>query len=308
MSKKALYLLGIILTILLGCLLLYFTCCKNCANNLKEVTEEKEVIIEKEIPEVTNIAFNIEDNSSGLKFSANDNFKFYTSNFTIIDSVSSTLNNQLERLTGYLNNNANKNVTIKGLYTENEKNTSVFPNLGFARANSVKNYFVSHGISPKSLKLKGEQVDNLVADEANILYGPVKFDIDKVENNNVSKADVTALKANINKDPLVLYFDTGATSLSLNNGQRQKVVSLMQFVEKYDGEILVTGHTDNTGERIANVALGLKRANFVKDRLISNGINSRYIKASYKGPDMPIASNEDDVGKSKNRRVEVTIN
>lgn len=308
MSKRALYLLGIILTIILGCLLLYFICCKNCKHDNNVIEEEHETEVVEVVPEVTKYAFNVEDNSSGLKFSADDNFKFYKSNFVIIDSVSSTLNNQLVRLTDYLNNNSNKNVTIKGLYGADEKNNSVFPNLGFARANSVKNYFVSHGISPKSLRLKGVEVDGLIADDSNVLYGPVNYDIEKVDNAVVDKAGIKALKDSFNASPLMLYFDTGATSLSLKAEQRQKIVKLLQFVEKYDGEILVTGHTDNTGVRANNVALGLKRANFVKNRLVSNGINSQHIKANSKGPDMPIASNGDEDGKAKNRRVEVTIN
>ena len=306
MSKKTLYLLGILVTIVLGCIIHYYSCCENCAD-MKEVNNT-EVLKEDvyKIPEATYNSFKIQDNSSGLQFSDNDNFKFQNSDYKIADSIGDNLDAQIERLSEYLNSNPNKNIQITGLYRSNEDNSSVFPNLGVARANSVKNYFISYGISPKSLKTKGLLDDMIIPDSTKIFHGPLRFDVNMVKAGKAG--DGKAIKDNLNTHPLVLQFNTGSNSLTLNKEQRQKIVDLLNYVESYDGKLLVTGHTDNTGIRENNIKLSLQRAEFVKNNLSSNGINSAYIMTDSKGPDQPIADNETEKGRAENRRVEVKIN
>ena len=71
--------------------------------------------------------------------------------------------------------------------------------------------------------------------------------------------------------------------------------------------ILVVGHTDSDGEELYNNELSKKRANSVKNYLISRKIKNKII-AIGKGEESPIVENDSDVNKSKNRRVEVFIN
>jgi outer membrane protein OmpA-like peptidoglycan-associated protein len=305
MDKKLRYTLGILFTIIIACILYFYMCCIPCA---EEEANSKLTVVEEEIklPEATYYSFKVQDNSSGLQFTDSDNFRFKRSEFQTIDSVSVSLNGQLERLTEYLNNNPNKNVEIIGLYRSNEDNMSVFPNLGVARANSVKNYFVSHGISPKSLTTSGLLDDALIPDNLNILHGPVIFKVSTVDSSQLG--DGSALKDTLNSRPLVLYFKTGAKSLSLSKDQRQKVHDLLNYVEKYDAKLQVTGHTDNTGDRESNIKLALERAKFIKKNLVINGIIDSYITTDSKGPDLPIADNSTEKGRAENRRVEININ
>ncbi len=70
-------------------------------------------------------------------------------------------------------------------------------------------------------------------------------------------------------------------------------------------KVEVGGHTDSTGPRAHNMELSNARAKAVKDYLVSKGIDaSRMTTAGY-GPDKPIADNAKDVGRAKNRRVEL---
>ncbi len=305
MNKKSLYLLSILITIILGCFLYYNLCCipcaeKKAAENIVEVKEEVK------LPETTYYPFEIQDNSSGLQFTDKDNFIFLRSDYKIIDSVSNGLNKQLERLTEYLNNNPNKNIGIIGLYRSNEDNHSIFPNLGVARAHSVKNYFTSHGISAKSLSTSGILDDAIISDDSKVLYGPLRFKVNKIDLGQLGDGQI--LRDSLNAHPLVLHFNTGAKSLNLNDTQRQKILDLLNYVERYDAKLHATGHTDNTGDRANNIKLALERAEFVKQNLMSNGINGNYIETDSKGPDLPIADNETEKGRVENRRVEVNIN
>jgi len=308
MSKKTGYLFGILLTIILGTILYYFFCCNNyggIADNEEEVEVEK-VVAEPEVKSTSRNAFSIVDSSNSLDFSANDNFNFKTSSYTILEPVNSQLDEQVVNLSTYLIDNPNKSVDITGFYTSSETNNSAFPNLGLARANAVKNYFVSKGISSKAINTKGELNDDLVPDSNNINYGPVNYGISTGQS---SGDDLAALRAEIKADPLVLYFDTAQSTINLTAEQRRKISKISKYMDKADNAITnVVGHTDNTSSRASNMRLGKKRAEFAKSYLVQNGINSSKIRTSSKGPDQPIASNANESGRAKNRRVVVTIN
>lgn len=312
MSKKLLYLTGIIITIIIGCVLNYFLCCNGCkdscskknTNQITEISRKKPVTIL-----ATKKSFNILDNSSGLAFQSIDNFTFLKDHYNIKDSLSTDMNNQIDRLSIYLNNNVNKQVNVKGLYISNEINKSIFPNLGYARANHIKNYFLFKGISSKQINLSGQLDDTLIADTLQVFYGPVNFTVTTLKANNNNNKNLQKLKDSLLRNPLTLYFKTKSNTLKLTKEQRQKVANLLTYLEKSDNsKLYVTGHTDNTGIRTKNIALAQGRADFVKSILKTNGISESYINTNSKGPDQPIADNTTEKGKAKNRRVTVTIN
>ncbi|MEX1003691.1 MAG: OmpA family protein [Crocinitomicaceae bacterium] len=69
----------------------------------------------------------------------------------------------------------------------------------------------------------------------------------------------------------------------------------------------VEAHTDDRGDDEFNMELSLKRAESVKAYLNKNGISNDRIRAKGFGESQPIASNETEEGKQKNRRVEFTF-
>lgn len=71
-----------------------------------------------------------------------------------------------------------------------------------------------------------------------------------------------------------------------------------------EAEIQVVGHTDNSGSRMANVALSLARANAVRDYLMTKGIDGGRITALGAGPDKPVTTNDTAEGRARNRRIE----
>jgi outer membrane protein OmpA-like peptidoglycan-associated protein len=72
-------------------------------------------------------------------------------------------------------------------------------------------------------------------------------------------------------------------------------------------EIELAGHTDNVGSDDYNLELSDKRANSVKAYLIAQGISESRLRAKGYGESRPVAPNEYDWGREKNRRVEFTI-
>lgn len=74
-----------------------------------------------------------------------------------------------------------------------------------------------------------------------------------------------------------------------------------------DSNITVEGHTDSQGQRQYNMDLAKKRADAVRDQLVSRGVASDRIKAVGVGPDRPIADNKTAEGRANNRRVEIIV-
>jgi OOP family OmpA-OmpF porin len=78
-----------------------------------------------------------------------------------------------------------------------------------------------------------------------------------------------------------------------------------QLVENPEYRVQISGHTDNTGSRAANLRLSIARARTVETFLEANGVPRTQVTSKGFGPDVPIASNKSAAGRGKNRRVEL---
>lgn len=85
----------------------------------------------------------------------------------------------------------------------------------------------------------------------------------------------------------------------------EEVMDLLQT--EPDKQIRVEGHTDSQGDATTNIQLSAQRAQAVLDALVSLGIDANRITATGMGEDFPIASNEDEAGRARNRRVDVVL-
>ncbi|HEX8546246.1 MAG TPA: OmpA family protein [Cytophagaceae bacterium] len=72
-------------------------------------------------------------------------------------------------------------------------------------------------------------------------------------------------------------------------------------------KIHLEGHTDNVGHEQANMDLSQRRALAVKNYLVSKGIFDYNILTEGYGSTRPIATNDSEEGRHKNRRVEMTV-
>ncbi|MCV9928195.1 OmpA family protein [Flavobacterium sp. LS1R49] len=274
---------------------------KEPADDIEKVVIVKETVIET-VPFVIN--------GTGIDYHSSDNLKFLKNSAAIIQPVKDSVAIGIEKLKTFLNGDPKQKVTITGYATTEEKNTTTYPNLGLARANDVKNYFVSKGISAGKFDTKGEIIDTWKTN-GDTLLGPVSYEINALTDSVATKTngeDFAALKAKINADPLVLHFNTNKSNDNLNTTDRQKIKDITYYILHVgDGALLVVGHSDNVGKRESNVVLGQKRADFTKKYLSKNGINASKIETQSKGPDEPIGDNTTADGKANNRRTVVTI-
>jgi outer membrane protein OmpA-like peptidoglycan-associated protein len=102
-----------------------------------------------------------------------------------------------------------------------------------------------------------------------------------------------------------ILFDTDSATLKPESSQALgEITKLLQADPQL--KIFVVGHTDNSGSVDHNVQLSLARAQSVKQALIKDhGIAADRLKAFGCGPYAPVASNDTEEGRAKNRRVEL---
>jgi outer membrane protein OmpA-like peptidoglycan-associated protein len=103
-----------------------------------------------------------------------------------------------------------------------------------------------------------------------------------------------------------LLFDTGRWTLqpgAMNTLDR--IADQLKALP--NARVVVEGHTDSVGSAQSNMTLSERRANSVRDHLVSRGIASDRITAIGRGQDVPVASNTTAAGRQQNRRVELII-
>lgn len=104
-----------------------------------------------------------------------------------------------------------------------------------------------------------------------------------------------------------LTFQIGSSALQ--EAQFASLATLAAFLtEDPDTRIVLVGHTDTDGTLANNIALSRKRAEAVRERLISAyGAPADRIEAEGVGYLAPLASNATDAGRTRNRRVEAVL-
>jgi outer membrane protein OmpA-like peptidoglycan-associated protein len=103
-----------------------------------------------------------------------------------------------------------------------------------------------------------------------------------------------------------LNFETGSTKLTPESAPT--VESLVVILKAYPNvAVRLEGHTDNTGDAAANKKLSLDRAVTVKEIMITGGIADGRIGTDGYGEEKPIAPNETEEGRAKNRRTELVV-
>ncbi len=318
MNKKTLIVL-LILVLLVGAFLQYLLCCKGAKHNGNKIGANDEITTTA-IAGMGGLTFK----GSSLNFSCEDNFNFKENDFNFITPVSSDIDKGILKLKENLDVNPNQKVTIIGYCSSKEPKSALFPNLGFDRANEVKKYFVSKGISHHNLEIDGVVNDKMAVSngvkigmtddgkevlEDNVYVGPITYKIVDVQPTDNNDEAWKKLKDEVNSEPLVIYFKTNSSGFNLSNKDREKVAKISKYMNNIDdARLLIVGHTDNTGNREANITLSKKRADFVSRFFSKNtGISAERIVTEGKGPDEPIADNNTDEGKSKNRRTVVQL-
>lgn len=157
----------------------------------------------------------------------------------------------------------------------------------------------------------GAVVGTAIGATAGTLIGR-KMDKQQAELEQIEGAQVEEVVDQNNLQAIKVTFNGGilfATNKSdLSATARQ---SLSEFAVSLQNnpqtDVVINGHTDNTGSREVNDKLSKERAQAVANYLIGSGVSSKRLTVNGLAYDFPIADNSTEAGRAQNRRVEIYI-
>lgn len=144
------------------------------------------------------------------------------------------------------------------------------------------------------------------------LYLNYEIEVKKYVNDFFKKAKETTQETLQKDNPLAqkdkvvlegVIFDIGQTTLnSSSKVALEKIIRYLKENKNLNGEI--AGHTDNSGDPYSNQQLSEARAKAVYDYLINEGIETARLHYKGYGDKEPIADNNSEINRAKNRRIE----
>lgn len=126
------------------------------------------------------------------------------------------------------------------------------------------------------------------------------------------KKEMAGAKVERVGEGIKITFDSGLlfakNSSALTSAAQANIKELAQTLIKYgDTNVIVEGHTDNTGTDAINDPLSQRRAQAVANYAQQQGVDASRFTVSGYGSKQPIADNSTEAGRVANRRVEVAI-
>jgi len=123
------------------------------------------------------------------------------------------------------------------------------------------------------------------------------------------KQDVSAsgmLEALSRDGRVALYINFDFGKATIRPDSRDVIEQIVQMLKaNQDLQLSIEGHTDNVGEPKANMVLSENRAKAVMAAIIAQGVDGARLSTVGHGQDKPIAGNDTEEGRAKNRRVEL---
>ncbi len=168
-------------------------------------------------------------------------------------------------------------------------------------------------ISDREVKLSGDALYAVAADQ---IRGGIGGELPQ---GWAAKAEVSVKPVASAVDPTVcqqLFFELlGKAKIRFDSGSATINKDSMGLLDKLietalrcpTANIEVAGHTDSDGDTNGNVTLSEKRAQAVADYLIKAGLPTDRLRAVGYGSTQPVAANDTDEGKAKNRRIDFVV-
>jgi len=141
---------------------------------------------------------------------------------------------------------------------------------------------------------------------------PISLQINAVNSENKTVND-SLTKVVVKEKPAVpknhvIHFAFDKSKFNINGQTGKYVDSLNEYLEQTaEAMLIITGHTDAIGTNEYNQALGLRRAQSVKQYFENEGITPKRMIVESKGEMQPVDNNSTREGRANNRRTVITI-
>lgn len=196
---------------------------------------------------------------------------------------------------------------ITGFYFKNETADSI--DMGLKRAEYIKTLFLDKVPSDKVIlrsqilkEVEGIQKKLFESATVKIVESAISTQDHRIE--TAIKNQELIVKTN---DGVLIYFPFNSSKKEMDIKVDGYLQQLSTRLQNSDEKIHIIGHTDNVGDAKVNYNIGRQRAKKIRDILISSGVSRGKITVFSKGETEPIATNETEEGRQKNRRTEIKI-
>lgn len=153
-------------------------------------------------------------------------------------------------------------------------------------------------------EVNSEDAKTSLVEKAKALLGNLfTVNADKVNVNEPEAGVLTDMS--LSKLDLDIMFATASSEINPRYFRRLNALAQYFVENKRAGEI--SGYTDNVGDAAANQQLSEQRAKSVRDYLIKQGVPAESLTAVGYGQDNPVADNNTEEGRKKNRRIEFNV-
>lgn len=261
--------------------------------------------------EPADIVLNVQDDSAKIK-EAYEKAKAIASSINLNFAFNSDqpINSETEKikaLSELLKANPDLTLNLVG-NTCNIGTREINMEVGLRRAKTAKQMFLDNGVPETQLMAESKAYDeplvpnNSIANRKKnrrVLITPFIIHNDSIKTESVEKARKTAE---------TIDFNFGFNSDQPLNSNIEKVKALSDFlIANPDYTLYLEGHTCNIGTRAANLIVGLRRANYVKNMFLKKGVTAGQVKTQSLAFDKPLVPNTSLANRKINRRVEAKI-
>lgn len=205
-----------------------------------------------------------------------------------------------------------------GLYTDKKNNVTIYVNENDVRYVSTDIEMVNNGDGSGTYtdKSKNLIIENDGKGKAKITFNGQTTEVDAKpleKPGKLAKLEMVPPVPSIEANSLLIaldsevLFDVNKYDVRVHPEAEEVLKNLAIVLKEMDVKNFeIDGHTDSDGSDEYNQVLSEKRANSVKNFLVSQGVTAEITTKGY-GESKPVASNDTAEGKQKNRRVEIII-
>lgn len=189
----------------------------------------------------------------------------------------------------------NVDLELEGLYFEDEGLPKKYNNMGEGRAEKVKKILQKY-LPPNRIKV-ASKVTTEINGARDKPFEAMNFNFIEQSNVKITQTD----------EGTIIQFPFGLAAKEIDPALDKYFGTVAERLKKTDEKVSIIGHTDSKGSDANNLKLGQERADYIKDILVSKGIDVKRLIVSSKGETEPIVDNATEEGRDQNRRVVVNL-
>lgn len=285
-------------------------------DNLLEDTENGVVFGAIEFLFTCMAPFKVEDLTTKFKLEVDNNFVFDYSSVNFLLDLPPAMEEAMKEVVVYLDTQPQRQLILTGYNHPDEKNETTLDNLGWARANRLRNLWIKLGANPQQIAIKGIADERLAVFSSELykkfLPNAMGFEFDVLGPEMLKQQDRKFSKVEERLKELQVFrfkdFGNETNKIVMNDKLKAYMNDLILYISRNEkAKIYCVGHSNPAETKEKSAVMGSKRAEYVRAFLTKYGILEERIETTTAGDSHPLGEENTRYGKQINRRVDLFI-